>query len=153
MVNEIEVEKFVSADLYDDALKKLAGLLNLDINDEVVPKLLFGHDVAKILASGASISDLEEILKGELSFFMKYVVVKMDIIKEDAENQEGNDDESTVVKYLPIYKDFLIIHLLEFFLLKNDQANLYDYLKKIRIPYSKKYSAQLRDIYNSLSEG
>ncbi|PIT50905.1 hypothetical protein BHC44_11935 [Snodgrassella alvi] len=66
---------------------------------------------------------------------------------DEPDEQEGNDEEDVTISVDAPYEDFLIIHLLEYYLITSDAGNLINYLKKIKIPYSKKYCEQLKKIY------
>ena len=150
MVNSIDVQGVIDSPLYKKALKTLAREYKIATNKEEVSFVLLEYDANKINLSGASLSDLKSILSERLDSFLKYIGLKLNIILNESDQQEGNDEKDVIIKRLLPYQNFLIVHLLEYYLIVNNVDNLNDYLKKIRIPNSKKYCAQIQKIYESL---
>lgn len=150
MVNVIEIHEFINNFLYKKALDELEKKYKIFTNEEELPHILFEYDANDINLSGASLSDLETILANSLDSFLKYTALKLSIFLNEPDEQEGNDEEDVLIERRPPYKNFLIIHLLEYYLITNDVDNLNIYLKKIKIPNSKKYGEQLKKIYASL---
>ena len=150
MVNNADIQEFINCSLYKKALDVLEERYDVFINKEEFPSILLDHDVKKMVFSGASISDLKNILSDDLDSFLKYIAIKLNIILSESDQQEGNDDEDVIIRRLAPYKNFLIVHLLEYYLIVHHVDKLNDYLKKIRIPNSSKYSVQIQKIYSSM---
>lgn len=150
MVNSNEVQLFINGLSYENALSELEGKYKIATNKEEFPSVLLEYDVNKIKASGASLSNLTGILTQHLDSFLKYIDLKLKFTLNESTQQEGNDEEDVIVKRLAPYKNFLVTHLLEYYLIANNVGELHNYLKKIRIPNSKKYCEQLKNIYNSI---
>ncbi|EMH4164454.1 hypothetical protein RJ498_003777 [Pluralibacter gergoviae] len=150
MVSSVDIQNFIDGPSYKKALDMLAKEYSIFINKDEMAPILLSYDANKINLSGALLSDLEFILCNRLELFLKYLDVKLKIILSESDQQEGNDDEDVLIKRLLPYKNFLIIHLIEYYLIENNIDGLDDYLKKIRIPNSKKYSMQIQKIYKSL---
>ncbi|MCO6561210.1 MAG: hypothetical protein J6574_08970 [Gilliamella sp.] len=147
MVNIKEIQYFVNSSLYKTALDKLEQKYKITTNGKELPSVLFEYDANKINLSGANLSDLENILSNSLASFLKYIAIKFVVLLDEPDEQEGNDEEDVTISVGAPYEDFLIIHLLEYYLITSDAGNLINYLKKIKIPYSKKYCEQLKKIY------
>jgi hypothetical protein len=147
MVNIKEIQDFINGSLYKTALNKLEQKYKITTNGEELPSVLFKYDANKIHLSGATLSDLENILSNSLTSFLKYIAIKLVVLQDEPDEQEGNDEKDVTISVDDPYEDFLIIHLLEYYLITSDAGNLINYLKKIKIPYSKKYCEQLKKIY------
>lgn len=153
MVSADEVREWVSSEAYTSLLDLVAKELKVAINHEPVSDILLAHDVKKILAAESSIDELAAIAN-EKNFCLQYVARKWQIISGTEDLQEGHDDDEpdVVLEKHPFYKNFLNIYLIEIYLLREKPESLEHYLKKIRIPQSKNYAKQLRDVYKAVSE-
>ncbi|WP_081297875.1 MULTISPECIES: hypothetical protein [unclassified Gilliamella] len=147
MININEIRDFINSSLYKTALDKLEKKYKITTNGKELPSVLFEYDANEINLSGATLSDLKNILSNNLASFLKYIAIKFVVLFDEPDEQEGNDEKDVTISVNAPYENFLIIHLLEYYLLTNDVDNLINYLKKIKIPYSKKYCGQLKKIY------
>lgn len=150
MVTSSEVHEFIGSDSYHSLLARVKDICNFEVNDEAPPDIVFEHDASKINKANLTINELRWIVENDENKFINFVKLKFDEVFPDSHEQEGNDDKDILIKIMPFYKNFLMIYLLEFYLLKNKPSELDSYLKLIRIPHSKKYSSQLKKIYSSL---
>ena len=113
------------------------------------------RDMQKMQVAQMTNSDAFNILRNEYSLFEKFVlskIVKFENVKtvEDfpkGEEVEEEDNNETVLGYS---FGFLLIYLIEYFLLSRKPEALEAYLKAIRIPQAAKYSKDLQKIFKSL---
>jgi len=110
MVNNIDIQGFINCPLYKKALDVLAERYDVFTNKEEFPSILLDHDVKKMVFSGASVSDLKDILSDDLDSFLKYIALKLNVILSESDQQEGNDDEDVIIRRLAPYENFIIIH-------------------------------------------
>jgi hypothetical protein len=113
------------------------------VGDEPVSEILFKYDVNKLVLAGMSIQELSEAANRNVDF-CKFLTAKFSIIKGTENDQEGGGQDDKVLEELPFYRNFLNLHLIEFYILSARPDFLDVYLKSIRIPNSKKYAAQLK---------
>lgn len=118
-----------------------------------------------ILIDNIKLSSVEfENIKNEIntsaeSFFMYYKKFLFLYADEDVLNEIDDEDDYEIETYddediesCPsiITSNTLIGIMIDFYLLKNNQDDLFDYHKKLRIPNSKKHSKAIIDIYNDI---
>lgn len=151
MVTTIDVKKFIESTSYSRLLNSAASVLKLNVNDENPPSQMFNIEANSINAANISLDELERICSGNINDIVKYIHIKLLNIKDD-NNDEYNDgdDKDDLIEKLPFYKTFLIGYVIEYTLLKFYPERLDVYLKALRIPKYKKYSFELRDIYNKI---
>ncbi|BDR57652.1 hypothetical protein XA3_00930 [Xylocopilactobacillus apicola] len=122
--------------------------MQLDVDDEEPSSQAFNIEANCINKSKIELDRLMELDADEVDKFIQFVNMKLLNIKEYPD--EYNDNGDVLIEKLPFYKTFLVSYLIEFFFLKNDPKGLDVYLKAIRVPGLKKYSAGLKDIYRQL---
>jgi hypothetical protein len=150
MVTEQEVRDFINSDLYSSLLGQICEIRNIAINEDEPSSVILNHDINKLNLSGFSFAEISGVLESDLLKFVTYVCLKFDAFLTAKDEQEGNDDEDEIVKVLPFYKNFLILYAIEFCFLETNVNGLDDYLKKIRVPNSKKYALKLKEIFSFL---
>ncbi|WP_230582593.1 hypothetical protein, partial [Cronobacter malonaticus] len=70
--------------------------------------------------------------------------------EEDIDDYNEEQDKDVIIEKFPFYKSFLITYMIEYYLLKNNQVKLEDYLKKSKIPRHKQYAEELKSFYNKI---
>ena len=140
-----ELLKIVELQEYSSAIKMLTYknriIINYKINDAHFTKYDDYKEKAKI-----SLDDLTPILKSkeEVNFFINYVSKKL--IKYDGcdeqeypEGEEPAEDERDIIisDNNEYYITFLVYHLIEYCILKNNRDYIDKYVKLIRIPNAK----------------
>lgn len=118
----------------------------MNVGSEPVSEILFKHDVNKLVLADMSIQELSDAASRNVDF-CKYLTAKFSIVKGAENEQEGSGQDDKVLEGLPFYRNFLNLHLIEFYILSVRPDFLDVYLKSIRIPNSKKYAAQLRKAF------
>ncbi|MGI2099749.1 hypothetical protein ACRN9O_02815 [Shewanella oncorhynchi] len=147
MVIEEEVGKLIDTELYSSLLVYAKKNSKVNVNECDLPKVLLAYDAQKINAAEFSILEMEKIVSSNMPLFTLFFDKKIDTFIDTPDEQESNDD---VIATLPFYKNFLVIYIIEFCLLIEKQDELERYLKKIRVPGSKKYSRELKEIMTAL---
>ncbi|AWL78029.1 hypothetical protein DKB58_03210 [Capnocytophaga canimorsus] len=112
--------------------------------DEQKMKLanLSGEKAMKLLET-----DKENFSKFALCKMQKFENAKIDEEYPIGEEPEQEDDNEMILGYS---KSFLLLYLIEYYLLKTNPSELETYLKATRIPYAKKYEKELKKIYSNL---
>ena len=146
MVDVTAVRSWVESSRYSSLLDYVKNELSFNIGDEPVSEILYKHDVNKLVLAGMSIQELSEAASCNV-VFCKYLGAKFSIIKGSENEQEGGGQNDKVLKELPFYRNFLNLHLIEFYILSNRPDFLEVYLKSIRIPNSRKYAVQLKKAF------
>ena len=146
MVDVTAVRSWVESSRYSSLLDYVKNELSFNIGDEPVSEILYKHDVNKLVLAGMSIQELSEAASRNVDF-CKYLAAKFSIIKGTENEQEGGGQDDKVLNELPFYRNFLNLHLIEFYILSNRPDFLDGYLKSIRIPNSRKYSVQLKKAF------
>lgn len=91
--------------------------------------------------------DFDELLNFTILKLCKYENVKTEEEYPNGEKPEEEDNNETILGYS---QGFLLMYLVEYYLLKEHPNNLIQYLKSVRIPYASKYAKELKNIYGEL---
>ncbi|MDI7691618.1 hypothetical protein [Cronobacter malonaticus] len=151
MVNTAEIKDFIKSDNYTCLLNSIALELNVEINKSEPPSQVLNLDANRIKNADVSLKELEEVIVDDCVNIIKYVRIKMfGLDEEDIDDYNEEQDEDVIIEKLPFYKSFLITYMIEYYLLKNNQAKLEDYLKKSKIPKHKQYAEELKSFYNKI---
>lgn len=129
---------------YQDILtviKSRYGLRIFEGDDEV----LFAYDEKKMTLAGFGREETERIFATERERFLKFIELKLELNKAIEEGEKNQ-----CLKVHGYGKDFVLIYMIEYWLLGKGMDNLISYLKAIRIPGVKKYAGQLRQLYSRL---
>lgn len=149
MVSVENVRAWVEADVYLSLLEDVAGSLRLPVNSDAIPDVVLQHDANKFNAAGLEPADLGAIASN-VDLIRKYVGAKLQALGGSADEQEGRnpeDEDDLVLETHPFYRNFLNIYLIELHFLIFNPSGLESYLKAIRMPGAKKYTAQLTKMY------
>ncbi|MBA1190297.1 hypothetical protein G7Z99_14765 [Pseudomonas entomophila] len=153
MVVVEDVKAWVNSVEYDDLLKNVCKKLQVKVNHESQPNVVWQLDVKKLNLAELNIDDISVVAKG-YELVAEYVKKKLISSETNPDEQEGGDpedDEDDDVEVHAFYKSFLNLYLIELHFLKFNPAGLENYLKLIRIPFAKKYAAQISKIYRELT--
>lgn len=108
-----------------------------------------------IKRSEETIESLLIFLEEDKEEIIQFSLKKLELIKDNNEPDEDDDYfleeedyEDEEEESNGFSKTFLVDYMLELLLIKKGGVFLETYLKKLRIPNSKKYAKELRDIYN-----
>ncbi|WP_424411694.1 hypothetical protein ACPEER_04375 [Pasteurella sp. PK-2025] len=99
--------------------------------------------------------DALNLLKNDEATFVNFALMKMQKFENVKINEEYPSNEKTDVEddneiILGYSKIFLLLYLIEYFLLKTKPSELGFYLKTIRVPQAKKYEKELKEIYSKI---
>lgn len=151
----MEISKnVVNSDQYQSLIDVLAKRIKLKILNEYRDATAI-RDEQKMEIAHLSDSQSIYLLEKDKDNFSKYVLLKMQKfenakIDEEfpiGEETESEDDNETILGYS---RSFLLIYLIEYFLLKTNPSELESYLKVTRIPNAKKYEKELKEIYSKI---
>jgi hypothetical protein len=137
--------------LIDNIQKKIKLKILNDYQDTVASR-----DEQKIEIARLSEKEIFDVIDNQKDSFLKFVLLKiqkfenMKIDEEYPEGEEQNDDEDNNETIIGYSKSFLLLYLIEYYLLRYNPIGLLDYLKSIRIPNAKKYEKELKEIYGKL---
>jgi len=154
MVVVEDVKVWVNSVEYEDLLKNICEKIQIKVNHGSQPDIVWQLDVKKLNLAGLNINDISVVAKS-YDLVAGYVKEKLRSSEINPDEQEGgdpeDDDEDDDVEVHPFYKSFLNLYLIELHFLKFNPAGLEGYLKSIRIPFAKKYAAQISKIYQKLT--
>jgi len=154
MVVADDVRVWVSGELYTELLGYVVKKLGLSVSAEEPPGVAFQFDANKLNLAGLPLDALEVIAKNQ-DLVCKFVSEKLEKLSGEAEDQEGKsegDEADVVLQTHAFYLNFLNLYLIELHFLMFDRLGLDAYLKSIRIPKAKKYSAQIIKMYEELNK-
>ena len=156
MVNMNKVNEFINGENYEFLLRSIQEKSNIEI-DSTIPFVLLDYDKEMLIAARIEIEDLESLLNSYMTEIVSFVEGKMKYDFEDEdeypEGEELIDEEKPkTITELPYYKNFLIVYLIEYYLLKKQPAELGKYLKRIHIPHAATYERELKDIWRETLE-
>lgn len=160
MVVVEDVKAWVNSVAYDDLLKNVCETLQIKVNPESPPDVVWQLDVKKLNLADLNIDDISVVAKS-YELVAGYVKGKLGSSEINPDEQEGGDpegedeeeeeEEEEDIEVHAFYKSFLNLYLIELHFLKVNPAGLERYLKLIRIPFAKKYAAQISKIYRELT--
>ncbi len=150
------ISDLIQSDEYCKLVENTKKKVHIEV-DRNYPEHILDFDKSRMNAAAVTISELESLLFTDLDKIANYASIKLvkysnvKMEQEYPENEQPDaDDEDVIIKEMPFYYNFLLIYLIEYFILRNNPEQLEEYLKSIRIPNSKKYAKELRFIYNSI---
>ena len=149
MVTTIDVKNYINTDDYFDLLNKTISSLSISLRTGDIPSQVFNIDANNLNKAGINLDELRSI-KNDDEEIINFIRIHLDEVKDDDDVYNDDGDKDELIEVLPPYKNFLIGYLIKFYLLKNNQAALCNYLKLLRIPNYKNYFSELKNIYNRL---
>ena len=119
---------------------------------------MLNYDLSLLKASNLSIEAISSTISVDdkvCQFIISKIVFYRNQKREDnneyPEGENLDEDELPITReVLPYYKDFMLSSLIEYCLLKITSSELFEFLRKTRMPYAKKYEKELREIYSKL---
>ena len=149
--------KFINSEVYTKLIEKLEQMFDIKVNKNAPSYTILNYDISKLKAAKVDINELKKIMEidsKEIFIFAAKKIKKYNNVHDKQEYAKGEepaeDDKDVKIKVLPFYKNFLIIYLIEYFLIKTNPSELESYLKVTRIPNARKYEKELKRIYNEL---
>lgn len=150
MVTTNDLRDFIKTDSYVSLFEEMIERLSVHVDENEPPSQLFNIHAGYVNKSGISLDELEKLCCSEKERLVEYVRLKSIEIKDDEDDYNEGDDKAVTLEVLPFPKSFLIGHLIEFYFLKNNPADLSSYFKKARISNPQEYIKELKSIYNRL---
>lgn len=149
--------KLLNSKNYSELIKNLESSLGIDVKEDIPATAILNYDISKLKASKVDVNELDKLIEidsEKILAFVKAKLKKYNNVKDKQEyptGEEPAEEEKDIrIRILPFYRNFLIIYLIEYVLLKTNPAELGPYFNAIRIPNSKKYEKELNRIYNNL---
>jgi hypothetical protein len=115
--------------------------------------------MAAVELSGLSIAALAECLRDRPRWFNDFVAAKLaKYLGEDDEEypageEPGPDERPKTLAILPMPRDFLVVHLVEFTILCRTPKELAGYVKRRRIPHAARYAKELMSLFRQTRGG
>jgi len=151
MVIVEDVKAWVNSVEYENLLRSVCEKLQVDVNCESQPDVIWQLDIKKLNLAELDIDDISAVAENH-ELVAGYVKEKLGSSEINSDEQEGGDSEDDdEVEVHAFYKNFLNLYLIELHILEFDPVGLERYLKLIRIPFAKKYAAQISKIYRELT--
>lgn len=152
MVVVEDVKAWVNSVEYENLLRSVCEKLQVDVNCESQPDVIWQLDIKKLNLAELDIDDISAVAENH-ELVAGYVKEKLGSSEINSDEQEGGDseDDDDEVEVHAFYKNFLNLYLIELHILEFDPVGLERYLKLIRIPFAKKYAAQISKIYRELT--
>lgn len=147
------MKKFIDSELYFAACQAIVKATKIKIFP-IYSDALVALDNNKIEIARLTIEQIENLLGHYFNEIVKFSILKLQkydglIIEQDypsgEELDEDNRDSNEVSKGYS--KGFLLINLIEFYILKNAPNFLVNYLKAIRIPKPEKYANEIKSLF------
>jgi hypothetical protein len=155
--NMEQLIKFISGNDYSKLIENLKEVIKIEVNENLPSNNNLNHDISRLKSAKLEIKELVLLIESEKNRIIDFIVAKLkkynnvEDIQEYPKGEELEKDEKDVrLKVLPYYKNFIVLYLIEFYLLKNNPSELESYLKSIRISNAKKYEKELKEIYSKL---
>jgi hypothetical protein len=151
----MEIAKnIISSSKYQDLIDSIKKRTKIKILSEYRDTTAT-RDEQKMKFAHLSSDDALKLLENDKDIFSEFVLLKMQKfenakIDEEypvGEKPEQENDNEIILGYS---KSFLLLYLIEYFLLKTNSSGLEPYLKATRIPNAKKYEKELKEIYSKL---
>lgn len=145
----------ISEEIYRTTVDKILKQANenLDPDISMAQKQIAKENIKRAKETEDSVLTFITEYNNEL---IKFSVLKLKLITDDEIDDEDYyfpDDEYEDEEELGVSMTFLINYSLELILIKKGEFYLEEYLKKLRMPNSKKYAKELRYIYSQIKVG
>ena len=156
-MNKSDIVGLVNNPDYESIIYDVARKFAINVIDDISPPSI-QRDESKLKYIDVLPRDLLGMIIANKREFIQFVVDKLQkfsglTFKSEQRfslvDQSGDDADGDE-KIIGYPKNFLIMHMVEFFILTNKPGILNDYLKFVRITNAKKYAADLKKIYVSV---
>lgn len=153
MVVVEDVKAWVNSVEYENLLRSVCEKLKINVNRESQPDVIWQLDIKKLNVAELDIDDISVVAENHelVAGYVKEKLRSSEINSDEQEGGDSDDDDDDEVEVHAFYKNFLNLYLIELHILKFDPVGLERYLKLIRIPFAKKYAAQISKIYRGLT--
>ena len=154
------IKYLIETSNYKHLLKAVQDTLKLDINEAIPPLQVLNFTAQWLEKANIRNDELEMLMitdKEKIISFTAEQLSQESKIEEFRDGEEQDvltEDESNVI-IEPFYKDFMIMHAIKYFFLKNRPSELGKYLKAIRFfspKQAKQYERELVEIYAKISK-
>ena len=153
-----KIKTFIESNIYNSVLNKVEDSLSIEVNKKTPPITMLNYDLSLLKASNLSIEAISSTISVDdkvCQFIISKIVFYRNRKKEDnneyPEGENLDEDELPIMReVLPYYKNFMFSSLIEYCLLKSTSSELFEFLRKTRMPHAKKYEKELREIYSKL---
>lgn len=146
MVTTNDLRSFVKTDGYIDLMNSVVLVLNLVMNEKEPSSQVFNIYASDVNNANITVNDLVKLCDDK-DKIIKFIDLYFSEIIDD---EKDEDDDSETLEIVPFYRNFLIGHLVDYYMLKNKQDELDGYLKKRKIAGYKSFANELRAIYNRI---
>ncbi|MGC7560391.1 hypothetical protein ACPEEL_03715 [Pasteurella sp. PK-2025] len=150
----METIKIINSEQYQNLISSIQKKTKLKILNEYKDATA-NRDCQKMKLANLLADDALNLLKNDEATFVNFALMKMQKFENVKINEEYPSNEKMDVEddneiILGYSKSFLLLYLIEYFLLKTKPSELGFYLKTIRVPQAKKYEKELKEIYSKI---
>lgn len=148
-----ELSNFFISDDYQKLLIESCRLLRLPLKEDF-PEILYQYDSKKLDCSQLTLSELEKTLKISGAPLLQFIKLKFNEDSGDLDGDfpknemPGEEDRAKLVEKMGVYRNFLLIYIIEFTILSARPETITQYLKCVRIPKAVAYSKSLKKWYD-----
>jgi len=146
MVTTNDLRSLVKTDSYIDLMNSVVSGLNLVLNEKEPSSQVFNIYANDVNKANVTVNDLEKVC-ADKDKIIKFIELYFSEITDDEKDEDG---DSETLEIVPFYSNFLIGHLVDYYMVKNKQDELDGYLKKRKIADYKKFANELRAIYSRI---
>lgn len=139
----------VNSSSYRTVMVNVCKRLGLDFVDEI-PEVVLSRDVHEMEAAGLSEAAALKLIADRSDEIQSFAVLKYSELENEENDGEFPPNEpqepggrGVVIEVHPMFSDFLIPYIIEYWLVTTHPDRLSAYLKAMKIPFAKRYAAQL----------
>jgi hypothetical protein len=148
------MKKIIQSEIYKNAIKEIVKIANIRVDSDY-DEVLESYGSNSLSKANVMLSDIIGLLESDYLKVINFSIGKLAKfhnvkIVEEYPNNEEVEDESNKEVFGNYVISFLFKYLIEYYLLKNNQEKLIEYLKSIRIPHAKQYEKELKRIYKEI---
>jgi hypothetical protein len=153
-----DIRTLISSDAYNAAIERIKKKVKIKVNSDYIDRLI-EFDKKNLEVSAISIAEIVYLLNLDCDKVVEFAVEKLrkydgvEAEQEYPEDEEPEEDAETNVQYKGYATNFLLMYMIEYFLLKNRPDALEPYLQARRTPHARKYARELRDLFHKVLPG
>lgn len=148
------MEELINSELYQKAVQEIKDKTKIGV-DSRYGGVFENLDNQRLAKAHLTTADIQNILETDYSNAISFSISKLAKlhnakIEEEYPVEEDVEKEEDNAVYGNYSISFLLVNLVEYYLLKYKQTELLNYLKVSRIPNAKKYEDELKGFYSNL---
>ena len=132
--------------------------VNIEIDHDYT-NIIKDRELNLLTKANITIDEIINILGNDFDKIINFTILKINYYKNEKDDGGdfpegeglGTDEKPVTIKKLEYIKTFMLRYIIEYYLIKNKPEHLLQYIKDIRIPKSKKYEKELKEIFNKIN--